>query len=327
MKDLIYAKINSDKLNDNIKKIKELYKYEHYILDVSNNAFSHGMFLINYLNQEIDTLYTCNFQDVLLIRKYNKDIKIIYSGVINEDNIYDLILNSAILVIKRKKTIDWILKLKIKDKFEIIFNIDTEQYNGIHDKHTLDDIIEELKCDVHIHIAGIIARVKEKDYLDFKYITTPLDEKLEYIILNDEHDKNKIKTSNAIKLDTSVYGVDTSKKRFFIKNYFPYQPILEVFAKPEKIVKKINRNKEYYTIVIPFGKNHGMISTIKYVYINNKRYKIKEISNEYTIISGDASIKKEDLIEIIGSHSSLKSFQDISYITSNLTFMNDDYIL
>ena len=53
-----------------------------------------------------------HFKDLLLIRKYNKEIPVIYEGVIHEDNVYDLVMNNAILVIHDIKTLEMIRELK-----------------------------------------------------------------------------------------------------------------------------------------------------------------------------------------------------------------------
>ena len=85
------ANVNIDNLKFNISDLKEKFSFKNYILNVSNNAFGHGIKLIKYLNDEFQYVYTNNFQDVLNIKKYNHKIKIIYSGSISEDNIYDLV--------------------------------------------------------------------------------------------------------------------------------------------------------------------------------------------------------------------------------------------
>ena len=44
-----YIKIDTDKIKYNLKILKNNYSYDNYIMDVSNNAFNHGMNIINYL--------------------------------------------------------------------------------------------------------------------------------------------------------------------------------------------------------------------------------------------------------------------------------------
>ncbi len=319
-----YAHINIDNLKYNIHEFKNNYDYKNYILNVSNDAFYQGIELVKYLNDDFNYVYTNNFLDVLNIRKYNHKMKIIYSGLITEDNIYDLILNDVIIVIKSKDIMDYILSLNIKDKFEIIFRIDKFGFNGFNSKHEIEDILEDIKKDIHINILGVIANIKEDDYLDFKYITTPLKD-LELVILNNENDKNKIKGSNGIIVHKSIYGIDTSKKKLFNKNVSNLKPILEVYSFVNKIEKVINKGKELYYIIIPMGLVDGIHPNITKVFINGKFYNIKEINEEYMIAMGDNLVKTLDKVEIIGFNNRLDSFikddifNNIHSITSTVT--------
>ena len=77
MNKINYIKINTKNLLDNIYYIKNNYSYDYYILDVSNEAFFHGMYLIKYLKDQIDFLYVHDFTDLLLIRKYEQDFPVI----------------------------------------------------------------------------------------------------------------------------------------------------------------------------------------------------------------------------------------------------------
>lgn len=318
------ACINIDNLKHNILDFKNNYTYKNYILNVSNNALGHGIELIKYLDNEFLYVYTNNFQDVLSIKKYNHKTKIIYNGIITEDNIYDLILNDVILVIKSKDVIDFILSLNIKDKFDIIFNIDINGFNGFNSKKEINDILEDIKRDVHINVLGIIANIEEKDYLTFKYIADSLKD-LELVILNNENNKNNIKGSNAIILDKSIYGIDTSKKKLFDKSVSNLKPILEVYSKIEKIVISNIKKKELYLAIIPFGSIDGLNKNITKVFMNNKLYNFKEIKEEYSIIIVDNSIRENDIVEIIGTNNRLDSyvkyniFNDIYSITSTLS--------
>lgn len=306
-----YAIVRKSSLINNIKEFKNNYNYDAYILNVSNNAFFHGMRIIKYISDEFEYYYTINFSDVVEIRKYNHKVKIIYDGPVHEDNIFDLILNDAIIVIKSKDVFDYILKLKIKDKFEMIFKIDKLGLDGISSKIEIADMIEDIKDMVHINILGVIAEVDENNYMDFKYIVEPL-KKMQLVILNNELDKNKIKMSNAILLDNSIYGIDTSKKKLFVKNNFNLSPVLEVYSTIIKIVKIKNE----YIGVIPMGLLHGL-NTNK-VFINDKYYNIKDIKNDYTLISIDENIKVNDQVEIIGFNLPSHSILELSFLTSNL---------
>jgi len=316
-----YAFVNIDNMLDNIKNFKNNYSYEHYILNVSNNAFCHGIEIVKYLNEEFDYLYTINFNDVINIRKYNHQIKIIYNGIINEDNIYDLILNNAILVIKSKVLIDFILNLKIKDKLNIIFSIDINGFNGFDSKNELSGILENIKKDVHINVLGVSANIVEENYQDFKDIIDIFNS-LELIILNNENDKNKIKMSNAIILDKSIYGIDVAKKKLFSKEISSLKPILEIISYIDKVKIMLKGKKESYIGVMPFGLVHGFSKSINKVYINGNFYNIREIKDEYTLIDIDSSIKENAKIEIIGSNNRLDFYVKDEVFNAIYSFSN-----
>lgn len=331
MNDINFIKVNKEYLLDNINKIKKMYSYPYYILDVSNHAFGAGMYIVNYLKNQIDYLYVRDLKDAILIRKYDKEIPIIYNGFIHENNIYDLIINNVILVINRKEILDSILSLKIKDKFDLILNIDLNNYNGIYSKHIIEDIIDLLKNDIHIHILGIQATITEKNYHDLKYIINPL-KKLDLIILNYEEKKNKIKLSNAILLDSSIYGIN-QKKNLFKKEQNNYKQIFSLNSKIIHIKREHKNKKEIFLGIIPYGSFHGMSEKIKKVYIQDKLYPIRAIQKEYSLIEIDSSIKVNDIVEITSYHNPLEKYindQTLFYlnlVSSNLNIIYDDYIL
>lgn len=289
-----YIKINTNNLINNINNIKNNYKFKYYIYNVSNNAFNCGIYIVNYLNNK-DILYTSFFNDVLLIRKYNNDIKIIYSGDVIEDNVYDLVLNNVIFLVKDIKTIDELINYKIKDNINIILNIDV--YNGFYSKNDIINIIDKLSKFKHINIVGIKSVVKEKDYNTFLDIIKPL-KNLDYVVLNNEEDKNKIKMSNSILLENSLYGFNCGRKDII-------KPIFSVISKVDKIIEK----KRKKLAVVPFSINTNN------VVINNKKYKVINSFFDYSLVEIDDTVKIGDTINI---------YTNESY---NLPIIYDDYIL
>ena len=283
MENTNYISINIYNLLDNINYLRNKYNYLYYIFDVSNNAYNHGIYLINYL-QNIDYLYVNNFNDLLLIRKYNSSIKTIYSGEINYNNIYDLIINNAILVIKDFSILK---EISIKDNLNIILFID--KYNGIYNKNTILDIIDLSNQNTKINILGLICNITKENYEEFKYLTSPL-KNLKLICLNSELDKNKIKKSNAIKLDYSIYGLNIKKE--------PLKPVLSIQAKIVKITKNMKKKKEQYIALITLGSKNGIFQNTKKVLINNKLYNILLITEEYTLIEVDKKITTNDYVTL-----------------------------
>lgn len=321
-----YVKIDTKLLKQNIEILKQQHNYQYYILDVSNNAFGHGMYSILSLMNDIDYCYVNSFQDVLLLRKYNQNIPIIYDGEISENNVYDLILHNVIFVIKSKEILENLLNWKIKDKFDIIFSIDLENLTGIYSKHILIDILELLKEQAQIHILGIKASITEKKYDDFRYVISPL-KNLDLVLLNNETDKKKIKLSNAILLDASIYGLTIHKK----KNN--YKQAYHLYSKIDRVIIQRKKHKDIDLGIIPYGYKNGMLKDIKKVWIQNQLYNILDVKEDATIIKIDSSIKKNDLVEITGEHNPINiwlkenSLYYFEILGFNLPLVYEDYII
>ena len=330
MEKINYIKINTKNLIDNIHFIKRNYAYDYYIFNVSNYAFHHGLYLIQYLSCDNHYLYVNHLSDLLLIRKYNQEIPVIYNGPIDEDMVYDLVINNAILVVHDLDTLKMIRQLNIKDTLSFLFYIDPTGYFGIRDKQ---DILEYLEWDQkYFQLLGIMAQIDEKDFENFKYITRPL-KNLSIMILNYEEDKRKIQGSNAILLDSSFYGINQIKKKLFQKTDTPLKQCFTLYSKVISIKEIVHNKKTKYIATIPFGYHHGMDAAIKNVFISNKLYPIAQIRDEFSLIEVDQEIKKDMKVEITSDKNPLEnyySYHPLNYFclfSSHLPIVFDDYIL
>lgn len=325
-----YIKINTKNMLANIEYIKKNYHYSYYIMNVSNNAFNHGMYLIKYLYEVVDYLYVNTFSDLQLIRKYNPDIPVIYNGEITEDNVFDLIMNNATIVVYDINILKMIHGLNIKDPLDFIFYVDPTGYYGISSKQDILDYLEW--NNKYLNLVGIMAHLDEKNYDDFKYIIRPI-QNIQLMLLNNENDKRKIQGSNAILLDSSIYGINQTKKKLFQKAENPFKQIFTLYSKVI-FIKEVNHNKKMkYIAVVPFGINHGMNEAIKYVYINDKLYPVIKILNEFIYVEVDLLIKKDMQVEITSMHNPIDTYlssQALNYFSmfsSNIPIVFDDYIL
>ncbi len=309
--------INLDNLQANITYLRNTYNYKYFIMDISNNAFNHGMFLVNNLSN-IDFLYANNFNDILLVRKYNKDIPLIYSGPLSEDIIYDLIINNVIIILNN---ISLIKDLSIKDNLEFILNIDLYNYQSFNSKTAILDVLDLINTNNHLHLKGIISSLKEEDYEDFKYIISPLKD-LDLICLNNEEDKNKIKLSNCLKLDYSIYGINKFKKTLFKKEEYPLKQIFSLQTKIINIKKVYNKKKEIIYGIIPMGFYNGLIPHISHVLINNNLYAIKEIKEEYSLITINESIHLNDDVIITSYENPLENYLSNNILSYFLLLTN-----
>ncbi len=324
-----YIKIDTDNLKANLNYLENNYNYKYFILDVSNNAYSHGMYLIKYLPSNI-YLYINNFNDLLLARKYNKEVPIIYAGEITLNNIYDLIINNAILLIKS----NFILKkAQIDEKIDIILNIDTLGFNGISSKQEINEVLEIINTNEKINLLGIMSDINSDNYLDFCELTINLPS-IPLYILNNEKEKCKIKQSNAIKLDKSIYGINSiNKKKIFKKEEKgPLKQVFTLYTHITKINTEITKKKEKITGSIPLGSLNGLNDLITYVQIHNTLYKIIDIYEEYSLIEIDKNVNLDDPVIITGPSNPLENYfakNTLNYFNlfSNLPIIYNDYTL
>ncbi len=324
-----YIEIKKDNLLENVRFIKNNYKYDNYIFDVSNNAFFHGMYLINYLKDITNYLYVNNFDDLRLIRKYDENILVIYNGEVRESNVYDLIMNNAIVVIHDIDTLKKIKELKIKDELKILFYIDPQGFYGINKRQ---DILDFLEDDYkYFKLWGIMANIQEKDYEEFKYIIKPLTN-LKLMILNHENDKRKIHNSNALLLDYSLYGINGDKKGIFLKKEKPLKQVFIFHSKVINIKEEKHNKKEKYIAVVPLGEYQGMRKEIKKVWINKRSYAVFKVMKDATYIIVDKDVKKDMNVEITSENNPLENYFDdtINYFglfNLNMPIVYDNYVL
>ena len=321
MKYTNYLKCNFLNLTNNINYFKN-NNYQYIIMDVSNNFHHLGMYLIKYLN-DISYLLVHHLNDVILIRKYDKEIPIIYDGELNLDNVYDLALYNVIFALS---DITIFNDLNIKD-IKIILKIDMQGLNGINSKMQILDIVE-FSQNHKLMIEGIMGKIAEKDFDDFKYMISPLNN-LNIICLNNELDKNKIILSNAIKLDYSLLGFYEGKKGLFKKEENPLKQVFTLYSEIINIKKETIKKKEVITGVIPLGYQTGMPPFISEVWINNKLFKIIDVFDNVTTIVGDEALKIHDVVEVTSQNNPLnKFFSDplifLNAFDSNLPIIYDE---
>ncbi|MCM1052422.1 MAG: alanine racemase [Ruminococcus sp.] len=327
-----HIKINTSILKNNISYFKEEYKYQYYILDVSNNAFKHGMYLINYLT-DFDYLYVNNLKDTNLIRNFNKEIPVIFNGYFTNDNILDLINNNIILAINSLEELKMLNNYNLYANLQVILKIDIYGYKGFNEKYEINDALNLINNTKNLELIGIISsNITENDYEDFLYtINELLRLNLKLYILNSEYDKKKIKNSNSIILNNSIYGIN-SKKKLFQKDNKNFKQIFGLYTTIEKIKKETKGKKENFYGIIPLGNLNGLNKITK-VYINNKFYNINKTYHDYAIITVDKDIKVNDAVTITDDTNPLENYLDentISYInilSNNIPITYENNIL
>ncbi len=122
-----FARIDGDILESNIEEIKMNYNnYEYYIGVVKNNAYKHGIYVVNDLIAGgINYLAVSSLEEAIEIRKYNQEIPILCLETIEIEYIYDAINNNITITIEDLDYLIELNDLKIKDVLKIHLKVDS----------------------------------------------------------------------------------------------------------------------------------------------------------------------------------------------------------
>ena len=151
-----YIEINLDNISHNVKNvIKKFNDYKYYIAMVKANAYGHGLYVINEMIESgINYFAVSSLEEALTIRKFNKDIPILCTEIIDLDCIKDAIKNKITLTIH---DIDYLKEIiKHKEKVTVHIKIDTGmQRLGIDNKKEFNKAVELIKENKQIYKEGL----------------------------------------------------------------------------------------------------------------------------------------------------------------------------
>ena len=219
-----YAEINCDTLKDNIKKIKDNYKYKYYIGIVKANAYGHGDYIVNDLIEGgINYLAASSLEECLNIRKRNKEIPILclekidskYLDICEKENI-----TITITSMEYFKTINLNKKIKAHIKIDSGMN-----RLGFKDKNEVKKVVEKLKNSnitlegiyTHFATSGMWDKHYDEAIDNFKEITSLIDlNKIPIIHLGRSLTlvtHPKIDFATGVRLGIIMYGFDQNMNK------------------------------------------------------------------------------------------------------------------
>ncbi len=221
-----YALINGNILKENIIEIKKNYpEYEYYIGVVKNDAYHHGIYVINDLIKGgVNYLAISSLEEAIKVRKINKNIPILCLEVILLDYL-DLIIKYNITITIESLT--YLKKLLAKD-FNGLIKVHLAVDSGMHrlgfdSKKNLTEAFYLLKESKNLFLEGIYSHfatsgIKDPyyDYQLNKFIELTNDIHLEEIPIVHlgrsrtlvEHKKPNF--CNGIRLGIVMYGFNQS---------------------------------------------------------------------------------------------------------------------
>lgn len=252
-----YAIIDEDKLKNNIKEIKAKYdNYKYYIGVVKNNAYNHGIKIINSLIEGgINYLAVSSLEEALDARKYNSKIPILCLEVIDLDYIYDCINNNVTITVESLEYLEKLNKIKLDFPIKIHLKLNTGMNRlGISEVNEVNKCVSIISENKKLILEGIYTHfatsgISDKYYDDqmkkFQELTKDIDlTSIPIVHLGRSltivnHDKPDF--VNGIRLGIIMYGFSQS-----IKEDTSLRGKLRAI-KRKKLIKKFNISKTYLT--------------------------------------------------------------------------------
>ena len=181
-----YAVVNGDILKNNIIEITNKYNsYDYYIGVVKNNAYNHGIYVVNDLIAGgINYLAVSSLEEAINIRKYNLSIPILCLEPIEIEYIYDAINNNVTVTVESLHYLQELNTLKLQDILKVHLKIDSGMNRlGIKTANELKKVIKIINENKKMYLEGIYSHfatsgISDKNWdlqlTNFKNITSDI---------------------------------------------------------------------------------------------------------------------------------------------------------
>lgn len=249
-----YALIDTKKIYENVICIVNKYQYEYYIGVVKNNAYNHGIEVINsMIKGGINYLAVSSLDEALQIRKVYPKIPILILEPIDLKYIDQCDYYNITITVESLKYIQELLKIKINNLINIHLKIDSGMNRlGFNDSKELKQAFELInKCDklklegIYSHFAtsGLNDNYYDYQIAKFKAITSEISlDKIPIVHLDRSIslvNHQKIPFCNACRLGILMFGISGKK------------PIFSQKQKIKLFIKKLLGKKTNYPNVLP----------------------------------------------------------------------------
>ncbi|MBR3897699.1 MAG: alanine racemase [Bacilli bacterium] len=218
-----YALIDCDILKENIKNIKDNYKYKYYIGVVKANAYGHGDYIVNSLIEGgINYLAASSLEECLNIRKRNKEIPILCLEKIDSDYLDICEKENITITITDMKCFK---ELDLNKNIKAHIKIDSGMNRlGFKDKNEVKEVYDNLKNSniklegiyTHFGTSGMWDKHYDEAIEKFKEITSLIDLNTIPIVHLSRSltlvTHPKIDFATGVRLGIVMYGFDQNMK-------------------------------------------------------------------------------------------------------------------
>lgn len=252
-----YARIDGKILENNVKEIKNKYKdYQYYIGVVKNNAYHHGMRVIqNLIRGGINYFAVSSLEEALLVRKYTQDIPVLVLEPVDVEFIDDVLNNKITITVESLDYLKSLNKIDLAYEVKIHLKLDTGMNRlGLKTSKEVKEAVKIISKNEQLFLEGIYTHFATTGVQDFYYdrqvenfldLTSEVDLASIPIVHLDRsltlvtHDK--LPYANGVRLGIAMFGFSGSrtigkgfkatlrniKRNLYVKKYHISPTILE----------------------------------------------------------------------------------------------------
>ena len=323
-----YVEINLNNLEKNIKTLIKRYKdYKYYFGVVKADCYAHGMKCINkVIDAGCNYLAVATLDEALEIRKKFKNISILCLGIIDIKYLLLCLKNNITVTIS---SLDYLKSIKKNmNNLKVHIKVNTGMNRlGVNNKDEFNEIFNLIK-EKKMYLEGIYTHIyntynKESSLNQFKLfekITSNINLNEIPIIhvgaseVTEFYKKREY--ANGCRLGISMYGLVDYKDINFKSTFRLVSEVIQINNVENGIVgyNGLYKVKEKEKIaIIPIGYADGIIrkNTGRYVFINDKKYKIVgNICMDMLFVKIDKSVKIHDKVEVIKDINHIKEIAE-----------------
>lgn len=167
-----YARIDGKILENNVKEIVKKYdQYKYYFGVVKNNAYHHGIKVINNLIQGgVNYLAVSSLEEALEVRKYNSEIPILVLEPIDLDFIDDAINGKVTLTVADLEYLKQLNKLEVSFEIPIHLKVDSGMNRlGLKSASEMNEAVKIIHKNNKLYLEGIYSHFATTGVLDYHY--------------------------------------------------------------------------------------------------------------------------------------------------------------
>lgn len=223
-----YARIDGKILEDNVKEIKNKYNgYEYYFGVVKNNAYGHGMKVVqDLIRGGINYLAVSSLEEALAARKFATKIPILVLEPIDLEFVDDAINNKITLTVESLDYLKNLNKIELPYELKIHLKLDTGMNRlGFKIRKEVKDAVRIISKNDQLFLEGIYTHFATTGVQDFYYdrqvskfleLTGDIDLTTIPIVHLDRSltlvTHEKLDFANGVRLGIAMFGFSGSRK-------------------------------------------------------------------------------------------------------------------